>query len=257
MSPAATPALLLYAHRGASHDAPENTLAAFRLGWEQGADGVECDVRLTRDGQLVCIHDGDTFRTTGVRRRVATSTWDALRGLDAGTWKSPAFAGARIPLLASVLEALPRDQRIQVEVKCGAEAVPVLVPLLRALPAWRERVLVISFHAAVLHRLHQVAPDVSSLLLVSYRRAATRLTNWLPSTTTLLRQLRACGAAGLGSQAHVALSAERVRVLSAAGFTVGVWTVDHPGKARRFARHGCTMLTTNRPGWLRAQLAVG
>ncbi|MDP6721144.1 MAG: glycerophosphodiester phosphodiesterase family protein, partial [Pirellulaceae bacterium] len=94
---------LIVAHRGASYDAPENTLAAFRLAWRQGADGIEGDFYLTKDGQIVCIHDADTKRTAGVSRQVAKSTLAELRELDVGRWKDEEFAGERMPTLQQVL----------------------------------------------------------------------------------------------------------------------------------------------------------
>ena len=95
---------LLIAHRGASHAAPENTLAAFDLAWKEGADGIEGDFRLTADGRVACIHDEDTKRVAKPNRRVAASTWEELSTIDVGSWKSTDFAGERIPLLGDILE---------------------------------------------------------------------------------------------------------------------------------------------------------
>src|SRR5580704_14008797 len=87
------------AHRGASFDAPENTLAAVNLAWRQRADAVEIDVHLSRDGQLVVIHDYNTRRTTGVNRLVARQTLAELRALDAGRWKGLEWLDETIPTL--------------------------------------------------------------------------------------------------------------------------------------------------------------
>ena len=86
-------AQLIVAHRGASHAAPENTSAAFELAWQQNADAIEADFRLSRDGQIVCIHDATTQRTAGVDRIVAQSTLAELKALDVGAWKDPQFKG--------------------------------------------------------------------------------------------------------------------------------------------------------------------
>src|SRR5262245_45356940 len=72
------------AHRGESADAPENTMAAFRLAWERNVDAIELDVHLTRDGKLIVSHDADTKRTTGTNKVIVQSTLDELRPLDAG-----------------------------------------------------------------------------------------------------------------------------------------------------------------------------
>lgn len=109
---AQTSAVDIIGHRGASHDAPENTLAAFKLGWEQGADAVELDIWLTKDGKIVCLHDADTKRTTGVLKKAADSTLAELRTLDAGTWKDAKWRGEKIPTLTEALAAIPRRQAI-------------------------------------------------------------------------------------------------------------------------------------------------
>jgi glycerophosphoryl diester phosphodiesterase len=109
--------LLVIAHRGASASAPENTLAAFSLAAEQGADAVEFDVRRTKDDRLVVIHDATVDRTSGGRGSVAEMTADAVRGVDAGAWFSPSFAGERIPLLAEVLEAARGRLLVDIELK--------------------------------------------------------------------------------------------------------------------------------------------
>src|SRR5271155_606218 len=87
------------AHRGASCEAPENTLAAFRLGWSE-TDACELDVWLTSDGHLLVCHDANTKRTTGVDKLIAESTLADLRQLNAGSWKSPRYSDEKLPSLA-------------------------------------------------------------------------------------------------------------------------------------------------------------
>src|SRR5512147_1741217 len=115
---------LVLGHRGASADAPENTLAAFRLAIEQGADGVELDVWRCGSGEVVVIHDEDARRVAGAPLRIAEAPLAALRELDAGAWKGERFRGERIPLLAEVLEALPAA-RVNVELKGDGAGGPV------------------------------------------------------------------------------------------------------------------------------------
>src|SRR2546423_620647 len=98
---------LLWAHRGASAEAPENTLAAFSLAHEQGADGVELDAQRCASGEVVVLHDDSLVRTTGFGALVTHASWSVMRTLDAGSWKSERFRGERIPLLAEVLEEYP------------------------------------------------------------------------------------------------------------------------------------------------------
>jgi len=140
-------------HRGASFDAPENTLASVHLAWAQGADAVEIDVHLSLDGRLVAIHDANTRRTTRVNRKVARQTLAQLRALDAGRWKAPRWAGEKIPTLEEVLGTIPPGQRLFVEIKSRADAAPELAAAKRR------------GSAAPLSQRHQLGiPTVSSVL---------------------------------------------------------------------------------------------
>lgn len=116
----------IIAHRGASHNAPENTVAAIKLAWQQDADGSEFDIWLTKDGKIAVLHDKDTKRTTGVTKLVHQTTLAELRSLDAGKWKAPQFAGEKIPTLEEMLATIPPQKQVFIEVKCGPEIVPVL-----------------------------------------------------------------------------------------------------------------------------------
>src|SRR5690606_25591938 len=87
------------AHRGASYDAPENTVTAAKLAWEQGADAVECDIHLSKDNRIMVIHDKDTKRTCSNKKNlsIADSPSTLLRDLDAGSWKDKKYKGEKIP----------------------------------------------------------------------------------------------------------------------------------------------------------------
>src|SRR5512143_1091036 len=108
---------LVIAHRGSAAYAPENTLAAFQLAAEQGADAIELDVDLTRDGHMVIMHDATIDRTTDGHGRVGDLTLEELRRVDAGAWKDAAFQGERVPLLEEVFEAVGQRLLINVEIK--------------------------------------------------------------------------------------------------------------------------------------------
>src|SRR5512138_1747669 len=107
---------IVHGHRGASADAPENTLAAFRLAMAQGADGVELDVWRCASGEVVVFHDDDATRIAGSPLRPKDATLAELRALDVGAHRGEAFRGERIPLLDEVLEALP-SAVVNVELK--------------------------------------------------------------------------------------------------------------------------------------------
>mgnify|MGYP003704864971 FL=1 len=154
----------IIAHRGASHDAPENTLAAFHLGWAQGADAVELDIWQTGDGHILVTHDADTRRLTGVKLKVAKTPLKILRSLDAGAWKGREWAGEKFPLLEEVLEIIPAGRRLVIEVKCGVAALPELERVIER-SGKTSQVEIISFRRAVCVGAKKRMPDVPVLLL--------------------------------------------------------------------------------------------
>ena len=145
-------------HRGAMWDAPENTLVSFRMGWEQRADIVECDVRLTADGRIVAIHDATTGRTAGVDLDVLETSSDELRKLDVGSFKGPEFVGERIPFLEEALETVPSHGKLFVEIKCGTE---ILRPLERVIAQSGKagQVTLIEFDLQVVTEAKKLMPE--------------------------------------------------------------------------------------------------
>lgn len=98
---------MIVAHRGASRDAPENTLSSFTLAWKLGADAIEGDFRLTKDGHIVCIHDEDTKRVVGRKLIVAESALADLRKLDVGAYYGDDYKDCMIPPIAEVFSTIP------------------------------------------------------------------------------------------------------------------------------------------------------
>lgn len=247
-------ALEIIGHRGASHDAPENTLAAFRLAFERGADGVEGDFYLSADGHVVCIHDARTKRTSDADLSVAGSTLAELRQLDAGSWKHPRYAGEPVPTLAEVLEALPRGKRLFIEVKCGPEIVPMLRRDIEASGVSRRQLAIIAFDAEVIAASRKAMPQIKAHWLTGWKKPAGR-THYTPSPEKVLETLGRIHASGLDAQANAeVMTPELVGRLRDAGFEVHCWTVNDPKLARQMIRAGVQSITTDRPGWLGGQL---
>jgi glycerophosphoryl diester phosphodiesterase len=101
---------LIVAHRGASYDAPENTLPAFTLAIEQGADALETDFYLTTDQHVICFHDKDTERITGRKLLITETPFEELRKMDVGSWKGPQWKDERMPTIEEVLAAVPEGK---------------------------------------------------------------------------------------------------------------------------------------------------
>jgi glycerophosphoryl diester phosphodiesterase len=158
----------ILAHRGASQAAPENTLAAFRLAAEMGADGVELDVQLSKDGEAVVIHDVTVDKTTNGSGRVKDLTLAELQDLDAGSWYDSHYAGEPIPTLAQVLHELGPRLILNIELKqetflskgLEAEVIRLIEDTHMA-----HRVILSSFNPLALWRVGRLNPNVSTGLL--------------------------------------------------------------------------------------------
>ena len=244
---------LLIAHRGASREAPENTLAAFNLAWHQGADGIEADFRLTRDGRVVCLHDDSTGRTAGVDLAVAEASFDELRQLDVGGWKGARWRGERIPALEEVLTRFPAGKRLFIELKSGPELVEPLRQILTAAGVPVEQLRLLAFDAQLVARLKDRLPGIRACLNVDYRWSL-RTRSWSPPRPEILATLEQSGADGLSSRAHALLDAQFVAELRQRGKEVHVWTVDSVRSAGYYRGLGVDSIMTNRPGWLRGRL---
>jgi glycerophosphoryl diester phosphodiesterase len=241
----------IVAHRGASHDAPENTLAAFRLAWEKQSDAIEGDFYVTKDNQIVCIHDKTTKRVAPHQpeRMVAESTLQELRQLDVGSWKHERYAGERIPTLRDVLSTVPAEKRIFVEVKCGPEILPLLEPELAASGLKPTQIVIICFDEEVVSQARKTMPQYKANWLTSYKQNTGV---WRPSREEVLRSLAITRATGLGTKGNLdVIDVGFAGAVRDAGSELHVWTVNDPDEARKFADLGATSITTDRPALIR------
>jgi glycerophosphoryl diester phosphodiesterase len=159
----------LFAHRGSSAHAPENTLAAFELAVQQGAPAMELDATLCGDRQVVVIHDDTLLRTTATPGIVRKMPLKAIQELDAGSWFDPAFKGEKIPTLAQVFETVGKRIFINVEIKNYASPLDDLPDHLASLVVKHgmiDRVLFSSFNPIALLRVGKLLPQVPRGLLV-------------------------------------------------------------------------------------------
>lgn len=251
MATIANAGVLVVAHRGASEDAPENTLPAFRLAWEQGADAIEGDFYRTKDGQIVCIHDGDTQRVSGVKLAVQESTLEELRRLDVGAWKGPKWAGTRIPTLGEVLAIVPKGKRFYVEVKGSVEMVPQLLEELDRSGLTKEQIVVIAFKPEVIAAVKAGAPQYKAYWLSGFKKDDAGLIT--PTIEKILETLKKCKADGFSSSYDLIEEIVARKVIEA-GYAYHVWTVDESAVAERFVRWGAQSVTTNAPGRIRQAL---
>lgn len=245
-------AVEIIAHRGASHDAPENTLAAFKLGWRQKADAVELDIWLSQDGKIIVIHDDNTKRTAGLDRKIAQHTLAELRALDAGRWKGDQWAGERIPTLDQVLPLIPKGRRLFIEIKCGVEVLPELERVIKASGKKPEQLALIAFSHRVAKAAKAKFPAIEVAWLYDWKK--DKDTSLVFTPAELIARAQEARVDGLDLGAKGPIDAAFVQQARAAGLKVHVWTVDDAELAKRLAAAGVNSITTNRPRWLRTQL---
>jgi glycerophosphoryl diester phosphodiesterase len=230
---------LIIAHRGASYNAPENTVPAFLLAWEQGADAIEGDFFLTADDEIVCIHDPDTYRITGKSVLTGKATLDELRLLDAGRWKGEQWRGAGIPTLGMVLETVPEGKKIFIEIKSGIEILPTLYQEIDRSGLHRDQVVIISFSSDVISK---VKSDMRGFKAI-----------WLSEQEcdgSVLETLEKTGADGFSSD-YSMVTGEFVRMVLDAGYEYHVFTVNEPEAALKLMQYGVCSITTDRPDVIR------
>jgi glycerophosphoryl diester phosphodiesterase len=267
----------IVAHRGASQHRAEHTRAAYELALQQGADGLECDIRLTRDGHLVCVHDRKVDRTSTGRGVVSTLTLDRLSQLDFGRWHDelPESADDLIhePIgqpsaeeherglltledLLGLLKDSPRPVKLFIETKhpvryTGLVEAKMLAQLRRhglSAPATKEesRVVVMSFSRMAVRRVRQHAPLLPTVLLLDRLPAGLRdgeLPDWADITGPGIHLLRE-------DPDYVARCAEQ-------GHDTYCWTVDEPTDIDLCRRIGVRYLATNAPARTRRHLDAG
>lgn len=247
---------VLVAHRGASLDAPENTMASFELAWKNGAGRVEGDFWLTADKRIVCIHDPTTERTAPAQpvldvREVNCSDLD---GYDVGSWKGVEFSGIRIPLLDEILSRMPEGGQIYIEIKQkSTEIITVLLETIEASPVDLSQVILISFTSEIVKLSKQLAPDLKAFLLYDPDGDEVEDAELLTTEEliALAHDIRADGV-DLGNSERIdAVYAKKIRD---AGLELHVWTVNTLDDALRFAGLGFQSITTDRPHDLRDEI---
>jgi glycerophosphoryl diester phosphodiesterase len=247
---------LIIAHRGASKHAPENTFAAFRRAIDAGADGIELDVRLAKDGVAVVFHDASLKRIAGRKGKVSHFTSTELGRIDAGSWfnrfapklADPAYKDEIVPTLADTLEFL-KDFRglIYIELKCKeadteqlAKAVCDVICPLQLLP----QIVVKSFKLSAISHVKKFCPDVRTAALF-----APKIKNILRKDKHLRRLAEEAGADEISL--HYTLATRKLMKKAAKrDLRVIIWTADHPRWIRRALKLGLAAIITNDPALL-------
>lgn len=239
---------LNFGHRGASAYAPENTLASFNLAFDLGADGVELDVSLTKDGVPVVMHDNRVDRTTDGHGAVGEMTLAEIKRLDAGAQFNTKFRGERIPTLEEVLSTVGKRGIVNIELKSGklpnvgleTVAIAKVIEETNAV----DRVIISSFNHFALHRMH----DIDARLPLGYLYF-NRVTISFPYLET-----RPLARPTALHPRYVVVTPQFMRWARGKHYQINTWTVDEPEEIRRLIALGVDSVMTNKPDVLKQVL---
>lgn len=251
------------AHRGASYDAPENSLSSMKLAWEHNADGIETDIHLSKDGHIVIMHDYDTKRTGDRAKVIRECTWNALKDIDIGKWKGEQWIGEKIPTLDSFFATIPDGKCIFTEIKikegtAGDEfekAKTILDKLGETMAASGKKpkqLRIICFHLGMAQAAKERFPKHPVYWLQDYKK--DKQSGEYPKVEELIAKAKDAKIDGLDLNFHFPIDKDFVKKVHKAGLKLYTWTVDDPEVAKKEADAGVDGITTNRAGWLREQL---
>lgn len=239
---------LVIAHRGASKDAPENTLAAFRLGLEQGCDAFELDIQLTKDGRIMVCHDFTLDRTTNGTGRFIDMEAAQIREFDAGSWFGDQYRGEKVPFLTEVLELVPRGIMINIEIKMIPEYIGrienALLTLLREADRL-EDIVISTFDHPTAVAVARMEPKLRVGLLYGQRLYRPDL--YASSMPVPMFSLH---------PHFLTVDGEAAAQAKASGLALYPWTVDDEADMRRMIQLGVDGIITNVPGKLRHLIAT-
>jgi len=235
------------AHRGASYSAPENTLAAINRAWELKADGVEIDVRQTKDKRIILLHDDTAKRTTGKDFLVSETSSAELRKLDAGILKSKEFTGQKIPFLEEVIQAIPVSRKLFVEIKCREEIFPALQKIIVE-SGKMSQIVIIGFGLETVSKAKKLMPEIPVYWLCNtVRNKLTRKPR--PHNPELINTVIKNNLDGL-SMHYEGITKEFAEKVLSSGLQLYAWTVNDIEEAERLLNLHVHGIITDRPGWI-------
>lgn len=240
-------AVLIFGHRGASAYAPMNTLPAFELAAEQGADGVELDVHLTKDGELIIVHDFTIDHTTNGTGTVTDKTLAELKEYDAGSWFDEKFAGEKLPTLDEVFEAVGGKLYINVEIKSlsrEADGTEEVVAECIHRHNMNERVIVSSFNPYVLKRFRPIAPDIPLGYLLHPASLTAESHTILPPSDYEALHLY-----------YDMIDQEQLDFAKTHNLPINTWTVNDTELALRLKTQGVRGIITDKPDIMKQALS--
>jgi len=232
------------AHRGASHLAPENTLASIQLAWELDADAAECDIMLTKDKKVIVFHDKKGLRLLNKNITIAKSNYKQIKDLPINLkpCNQKKFKGQTIPLLKDVLATLPADKQLIIEIKTAKEILPHLQKVIKK--HWKSgKIVFIAFDFETILATKELYPQIPCYYLSSTRE----------DLHIKFKKIINSKLDGIDLN-HKIIDASLVAKYKKHNKATWCWTVNSPKAAARMKKCGVTCITTDRPKWLKEKM---
>lgn len=237
-------------HRGESHDAPENTLAAFRLSLERNSDGMECDVHLTTDGKVVVAHDNSTWRMGSAELLVESSSYAELQSVNVASGFESEYPGEKIPLLSETFQYLGKDREYYIELKgSNLDLVPAVAAVVQDSGIAPEQIVFISFSDELIKAIKIAMPQCRALWLKTLA-----VNGEIMSPEAVVAKLDELGVDGIDANGQAVLGAAWIDAVHKAGKIFAVWTIDNPWQAKKFIALGVDAITSNRAALLKSMI---
>ncbi|MBT8387994.1 MAG: hypothetical protein KJO12_11330 [Ignavibacteria bacterium] len=240
---------IIIAHRGESYDAPENTHASINLAWNRNDDAVEIDVQLTKDKRIVLIHDKSTLRTGGKLKRISSNTYDNLLQVEIGKFKGRKWKYERIPLLDDVIDKVPKNKILFIEIKSDYRIVKPIKNLIRQKNVEPNQIKFIGFDINIMKKIKKTLPEFETYWIIEGKH--------YKSNSAIENSVEKCISAGLDGldvQARKYLNSEVIQFIKYNELNIYTWTVDDPIRAKQLVLDGIDGITTNRASWLKKKL---
>ena len=244
---------LIIAHRGESFDAPENTLAAINRAWEKGAKCVEVDIHLTKDNHIVVIHDYDTLRVSGEKKIIKKSTFEEIKRLKIISEIGGKQYCERIPLLKEVLQTVPSNGKIIIEIKSDKAILKELEMQLSKSGLKDHQIEIIAFDFELLALAKLIMPQYKMLWLLDLDYKKAPLFTFI-NKQKIITKVITHNLDGVNVWAGRLLNIKFISKFKNSGLLVYCWTVNDLEHAQKLLKAGIDGITTDRACWLSERL---
>ena len=234
--------MLIFGHRGAAFDAPENTICAIIEGLNQGADGIEIDVRTSLDNKVIVIHDNTFKRTGNIKNSVCKSHSTFIKEIDVGKYKGEIFIGEKVPFLPEVLDIIPKGKVLQIEIKNGIKAVPAIIKDIKESRKSIEEIMIIGFC--------KIKSEMPALKVAWINGEKSNINLNIQKSEELIKICKENNFNGIDFDCRFSINEIFTKNIKNSGLELYSWTVDSIEIASYYKELGINGIATNKPKYI-------